>query len=298
MILVEHPNKKFMAEFDRYEPAIQDHTAMSVLKTCKRKYFLRIVLGRVFPKSQYQTVFDFGSAYHKFRELLETKGYQEAIGYILNVKLTPAEPNSKFAYLDNIRLLKSCQAAYDHWKKEKELNRIKVIAVEQPFNVQLPDGTFIGGRADQIVEWNGKLWGRDFKTTSKELSWFQRGLDPNDQATRYIYGESKLHGQQIEGIIFEAIYNTKTVGPKIYSALITKNKWQLDQWEREQVFNNRVLKTIREEDIWPMDDGYQCQFCDYAFVCRKSSEAAMVHELKSNYKLSPWDHSKVEQEDI
>jgi hypothetical protein len=217
--------------------------------------------------------------------------------YIMSVTLTKPAPGSKFEYLNEMRLLKTCQAAYEHWQNEKKQKRIEVVAVEQPFNVELAPGLFISGRADQIVKWNGKLWGRDWKTTSKDQNAFSRGIDPNDQAVRYIVGESLLHGQQIQGIIFEAVYNTKTIGPKIFSVLSSRVKYQLDQWTKEQIFLNDNLKRSRELDIWPMEE-HNCSWCPYADVCRKTSEQAMEGTLKQNYLLKPWDHNSVEQKEI
>ena len=48
------------------------------------------------------------------------------------------------------------------------------------------------GRADQIVKWSGKVWGRDFKTSSKDGAFYQRQLDPNEQFTGYTYAEGKF----------------------------------------------------------------------------------------------------------
>lgn len=299
MKLVEYDpaNIKFMPNLPRYEPLFQDHSATIVYKNCARRYFYRIVLGRVPRAEPYQVIFDFGSAYHKFREILELESYGKAMEYIMSVTLTKPAPGSKFEYLNEMRLLKTCQAAYEHWQNEKKQKRIEVVAVEQPFNVELAPGLFISGRADQIVKWNGKLWGRDWKTTSKDQNAFSRGIDPNDQAVRYIVGESLLHGQQIQGIIFEAVYNTKTIGPKIFSVLSSRVKYQLDQWTKEQIFLNDNLKRSRELDIWPMEE-HNCSWCPYADVCRKTSEQAMEGTLKQNYLLKPWDHNSVEQKEI
>lgn len=288
------PKQSFMPSLERCEPLIMDSTASKALKKCARYYFLRIVLGRVPLKHKNQIVFDFGTYYHKFRELLELHDYNTALAEM--IKYDPDIDNAgKFSYLTRLRLIESCKAAYEHVQAERNLGRIKVIAVEQPFNIEMPDGSFIGGRADQIVSWNGRLYGRDFKTTSKQQMFFERELDPNDQAMRYIYGESKLHGQPVQGIIFEAILNTATTGPKIFSVISSRNKMQIDKWVEEQLMLNKVLDMYRESDIWPMCETYQCSFCDMAKVCRQPNEASMVQILKSDYKYEPWNHQKVNQ---
>lgn len=286
---------KFLPNLPRHEPFVMDSTAYKVLVECRRKYFYKIVLGRIPFANKFQNILDFGTHYHKFRELLETHGYSEAMNYILGAKITPVEPGSKFAFLDSLRLVKTCQAAYEHWKVEKSQNKIEVIAVEQPFNVEVAPDHFIGGRADQIVRWMGRLWGRDFKTTTKDKATFTRQIDPNDQAMRYIVGESAIHGNEVQGIIFEAAYNAKTVGPVIYSLQSTRNKYQKDNWLKEVEINSRQLKMYREEDIWPMDTSGKCDWCEYHKVCKLGSPQSMEAVLKSDYKFQVWDHTKVEQ---
>jgi len=223
-----------------------------------------------------------------------------AIKAVLDAPLVAGE--GKYEFYTRQRLVETCKVAYEHWKIEKARKQISVIAVEQPFNVQMPDGRFISGRADQIINWSGAIWGRDFKTTSKIEQYFTATLDPNDQATRYIYMESALHfgadfmekRKFIKGIIFEVIQNTKTTVPKIYNAIITKNHYQLETWEQEQIFLHSQLKNNIEQDFWPMHEG-NCTFCDYSKVCKAPSSASQENILRNEYHLSPWDHEKVEQ---
>ncbi len=288
---------KFLPNMKRSEPFIMDSTAYKGWVECRRKYFYRFVLGKVPIGNKYQVILDFGSAYHKFRELLETSGYAVAMKYALSVVLPEQDPKSKFAFYNGQRLIKTCQKAFEHVQEEKKEGKFEVLAVEQPFNVEVAPGLFTGGRADQIVRWMGKIWGRDFKTTTKDKATFQKQLDPNDQAMRYIVGESKVTGQEVAGIIFEAVYNSKTEGPTIYSVLSTRNQWQKEIWLAEQEVVARDLKNARELDIWPMDTAGKCDWCPYHPVCRASSAGSMEGILKQNYKYEPWDHTKIDQND-
>lgn len=308
MQIIEHKTKKFMAKFDRYEPLIRDHTATSVYDICERKYFYRMVLGRVSRSETYKVVTDFGSMYHKYRQTLEQEykkhgemesAHKVAILHAIEHK-ADCDPNFKFAYLDTTRAITTCKAAFKIWCDEKRMGRIEVLEIEQPFNVIIEDEERnfpIGGRKDQIVKWNGKLWIRDFKTTSKDERFYDRQLDPGEQATRYIYGGGKLHGSRIEGIIFDVVFNTKTAGPKFFVKLISKTTYQLETWEREQKFLEKQLEQCRITDIWPMRT-HNCSFCDFADVCRSPNEESMMAKLSQNYALKPWDSTKVEQEEI
>lgn len=251
-----------------------------------------MVLGRDTFQNKNQIILDWGSAYHKFREILELKGYNEAMIFAMNVKLPEIDPNTKWGFLNQKRFLETCMKAADHAKAEKERGKIEVIAVEQPFNVQLDAqeaDLFIGGRFDQLVRFMGKIWDRDFKTTTKDKATFTQQRDPDDQAIRYIVGGSIMSGQALEGVMFEAVYNAKTVRPEIYTVNTSRNQYQKDQWIEHQVMNHRQLKVLRECDTWPMDMSGKCDWCPYHLVCKAGSQGSMESILRANYKLNPWD---------
>lgn len=291
------PIKKFAPHLPRYEPKIADHSSIICAKRCKREYFLRIVLG--YESKKKPAFFTFGSAYHKFREVLETskadttelKGAEalEAAVKLWNKEQGQNPPvDDKFSYLNLGRLIDSCKVAYKHWLLEKEKGRIEVLAVEQDFVIQMPDGSYTRGKADQIVKWNGKPWGRDFKTSSKNQQFYARSLEPNDQFSRYTYSEAKLTGTIVQGQIIEVLYNTKTQGPKIIEYLASRTQKQLEVWAQEQVFYNKILKLMRDEDCYPMEE-VNCQYCKFHSVCKQPTEQAMLAKLQSEFVVKPWD---------
>lgn len=302
MDLIKHPNPRFMAELPRSEPAVMDSTAAKALKTCPRLYFYQIVLGYRAPGTPYY--FAFGGSYHKFREVLHlSKGdlvaSLSAAGeyWSKSVKLVGEPPvGSKYEFLTGQRLLASCKEAYKHWQKEQEQGRIEVLQCEQVFTVTLKDGmTQIGGRADQIVRWGGRLWGRDFKTSSKMGAFYERTLEPNDQFTRYTLGESLLCGEQVQGQLVEVLYNTKKEGPKIVALTTTRTQAQLAQWEDEQIYNTSILRKYREDDVWPQHE-IQCPFCPFRLICKSPNEASAMAQLKQGFEHKPWDFSRVGEE--
>lgn len=301
--------QEFMKSFTRFEPTVLDHSAMIVAERCFREYFYRVVLGRV-PRESFQ-YFGFGTCYHKFRELLEleymknpTKDeakLQEMFNIALNgtlelwtkKKITDPVVGSRWDFLTRARLIESCIKAYKHWVNEKQKGNIIVIAVEQNFIVPMADGEYTGGKADQIVMWNGKPWGRDFKTTSKEKHYYERNTDPNDQMSRYTFGLEKLSGQPVNGVIMEVLYNAKSTkssqkGPEIWTFLASRSTDQIKQWEKDQVTMNKVLELLREEDSWPMSET-NCSFCKYHSVCTKATERAQMAKLEAEFNIEPWN---------
>jgi hypothetical protein len=318
MELDEHPieKRRFMRKYDRFEPKIKDSYAIATLKKCPRLYFLHIVLGRV-PKED-APYFAWGSAYHKFREVLEKAygfGHERPIVFdesraaesyataaqagLLYWKRNGKDqpPDSKYAFMTTERLLKSFIHAYRHWTREKLQGKIEVLAVEFPFNVQLADGSSTSGRGDQLIRWNGKPWGRDFKTTSQDLDFYSRSLEPNDQFTRYTLAEGKMTGEEIQGQFIEVLYNGKPSkkdphGPEIKEFTTSRTGWQLAEFEKGQTIVNKTLDLYREYDNYPMYEP-ACRFCPFHSVCSKVSETAMMAHLEQHYITRPWDNTKI-----
>jgi hypothetical protein len=316
MEIEDVPTRRFMAKYQRFEPKLRDATAVSTYKTCARKYFFQLVLGRV-PREE-EVYFAWGSAYHVFRYVLEKEyGYgpdkpakfdeaksieaflvaqKEGVAYWKAKSVAPA-PGSKWEFMTTERLIKSFVVAFKHWKREKLQCRIEVIAIEQAFNIQMPDGSHRAGRADQMVRWNRKLWGRDFKTTTKDTKFFSRMLEPSEQFTGYTYSEAKLAGEPVEGQFVEVLYNAKDTknkkhGPEILELTTARTPWQLEEFENDQMMVNQMIKLNRDADRWPMFEP-ACPFCPYHSVCIKPTEQAMMAQLEMHFRVRPWDCTKV-----
>lgn len=295
------PNKKVMPSAPRMEPLILDHTAIALYKDCPRKYFFQIVLG--FRERDTPVYFTFGSAYHLFREVLETSkdfktGLGAALDYWDKVQGDDPHPEAKFSFMTRLRLMQSCTVAFRHWQHEKEVGKIEVLAVEQPFNVELVPGSgeFTSGRFDQIIRFNGRVWGRDFKTTSKDTKFYDRSLTPNDQFTRYTFAESLLKGERVRGQFIEVLYNAKETksksgGPEISTFLAERTDFEIDDWLNDEMFTRRTIKQSREEDRWPKNEK-GCTFCQFHSVCKIGSENGQLSKLRAEYVQREWDNTK------
>lgn len=311
---IEEHNPRFMKAFKRFEPKVKDSTVYQLLKKCPRLYFYQAVLGRV--PNQNNVVLDWGSTYHIFREHLE-KAYgigvhttynqpagHEAFAIAAEKALkywklngVDQQPDSKYAHMTTGRLVQSLKKAFEHWQAEKRDGRKVVVASEQIFNVKLDSGVRIGGRADQMLRWNGSLWGRDFKTTTKDSDFYVRLLEPNHQFTHYTLADSKLSGEFVQGQIIELLYNAKPTksdpkGPLVIELPTSRTPQQLEQFEKELTVIDKTLQIYRETDVWPMHEA-SCPFCPFHSVCKKPTEAAQMAQLEQDYTLRPWDFSKI-----
>ena len=303
------PTRKFMPRFDRVEPKILDATAMNEYKDCPRRYFFKIVLG--FTPKETAVYFTFGTAYHKFREELElNKG--DFKGALLRALAywdkeqgdDPPVGSGKWEFMTRLRLMQSCKFGFDQYTKEKEQGFIEVLSVEQPFNVELVPGSgeYTSGRFDQIIRRNGKVWGRDFKTTSKQLMYYERGLTPNDQFTRYTFAESLLTGERVQGQLIEVLFNAKGTkagtnsGPEIRTYIVSRTDFELADWLQNELFMRKTLQSSREADVWPMNEK-GCTFCQFHSVCKMGNEGAQANKLMSEFVVREWDNTKVGVDD-
>lgn len=296
--------KRFLPQFERYEPIVKDHSAVILAKECLRKYFYRMVLG--FEEKEHYPFFAFGSAYHKFREILEiTKDIKQATmdGFAVWKKDFPNDPpvGTKWDFLTLGRLALSFKEAYGVWQKDQQQGVIRVIATEQSFDLLLPSGRRVGGRADQVIRWNGKVWGLDFKTTSKQLSFYDRSLDPNNQFSLYTWAEEKLSGERVYGQLVEVLFNTSAtksktsqadIGPKIQRFMASRSPEQMVHWLEDFEHWLDIIDQCRERDNWPMSEA-NCGFCKYHSVCKQPTDSAIANKLQSEFEIKPWDHRNV-----
>jgi len=316
----EDHNPRFMKQFPRHELKHKDHSGIIIAKQCLRKYFYREILNLI--TNEHNVIFlPWGTAYHIYREKLsELYGYGENEPKVYDEEKAKdahkqaareataywhkhgedQKVGTKYDWYTTERFYSSLVKAFEHWVSERKLGRVKVITIEQYFNVQIKDGRYVQGRTDEVVEIKDELWGRDFKTTGKPQEWFKNQLNPNNQVRTYTFGTSRLSNRNVRGILIQALFNGKSTkqgpkGPDIYEEIIEVTDYELEQWEEEQVQWNNILELCREKDVWPQTET-QCAWCEYNIVCRKGSEASMVYTLENKFQKKLRDPSRMDDE--
>lgn len=315
---------KYFKKCERVEPLILDSSAYLDFKICPRLFFYKIVLGYR-PKNS-SLHLDWGTAYHKFREVLDLE-YKEArkglqgsnnefcvsapfapaykAAMQIWLKLQPKDPNPEeyFGFMTRSRLHETLMYAYKHWVREKQLARTEVLATEQLFNIIVKGEVRRSGKCDQLILRDGEFWVRDFKTTTKDVEQFQRTLEPNDQFTGYTIAGGELSGEKVKGVVVEVLFNKKKhktdrgkseVGPLIYEFTTQRTEEQLAQWKVEQVIVEQQIDICRQNDVWPQYDNSltNCKFCAYHRPCSMSNEDAAEYNLRNFYTFNPHDHTK------
>jgi hypothetical protein len=317
----EEHDPRFMKQFPRHELYAKDHSGIIVAKVCLRKYFYREVINLV-PTENSVIFLPWGTAYHIYRERLsELYGYGESEPKTYDEEKAKEahkqaareatkywhehgedqKPGTKWDWFTTERFYASCAKAFEHWVNEKKLGKVKVLSIEQYFNIQIKDGRFVQGRTDEVVEVREELWGRDFKSTSKPQEWFKNQLSPNNQVRTYSFGTARLSNRPVRGMLIQALYNGKSTkkgpkGPDVYEEIIEVTDYEIEMWEEEQVQWNNILELCREKDVWPQNE-MQCAWCEYNIVCRKGTEAAMVFKLENAFQQRLRDPSRMGAEE-
>jgi len=307
MDIIKPDNIKRFAGLDRYEMRYLDSSSLGEFKRCPKAYFFRYVLG--YTDKEEKIYFAFGRAYHKFREQIEVMWQEDPsvdFGSIIGSGMIAAmnvwgntndpPPKSRFFWLTRNRLTEAMIEGGKVWVNEKKAGRVKVLQTEQPFSVVLPNGVVRTGRFDNVVEHNGKeVWGRDYKTTTKEMQQWEKGLDPNDQFIGYTVAQRLLTGRKVKGQIIEVVLNHRPTkdGPKpikIETRMVQYVDGQIDRWMEEQLYWKKLVDMCREEDLYPQNEK-SCHYCQFHSVCKLMSENQQVLQLKSNFKIEVWDNT-------
>jgi hypothetical protein len=325
---------KNFRDMERSENVILDNSSIAAWKKCPRLYFFQYIL-HMRPKVE-PLYFPFGTAYHKFRELIELrwneKGkskapsvmdecYAEASSEAFKsfAKATQDrdfQADRKWGFLNPARLVESFAVGFQHWQKEKNVGNIEVIMVEQVANINLnpnddEDPIFFSFRADQLIKVNGtRVWGRDFKTTKDDLDYYDRSLTPNSQFSGYTFAESLLTGEAVAGQYVEVLYNKsvppatkvppheryKKFGPIIQTFPASRTRMELNEWRENQLFFLDQIKVAREKDHYPMNEQYHCRMCQFHSCCSLGTNGARQAHLEAFFIRRVWDNANPSDE--
>lgn len=287
--------------FTRHEPEHLDSSARTTLKRCPREFFFRYVLGydqRVEP-----IYFVFGRSIHAMFDHFElaakrgdvspsATGMQEALRVWGNTK----DGEARYEYCSRSRLIETCTLIASILEDEKRNSRIKILATEQAFNVRLPNGRFVTGRIDRILQDGFRIWGGDIKSTSYEIAYYASSLKPSDQFVGYTYAESVLIGnppdKYIDGQYVTIVYNANHTkkekkGPEVKTVIVPFTSSEIEEWIDSVDYWESAREAMRKNDLYPMNET-ACWNCKFKSVCKLQSERSQTIELQTNFTQRLW----------
>lgn len=305
------PKTDFAVTLPIFEPEVFDNSMMETHSRCPRKYFYRYGLRRA-PRGENFPI-QFGLAYHDYRERIQPH-FIEGVGVPLEVhealrnEIVGAYEDPPLGhrkdYLTASRLEQTLDLAFA--RINHEVNQgLKVIQSEQSFQLEL-DGVeeLFGGRMDQVIFWNGAVWMRDFKTTSRMGSSYSKKFNPSNQMTGYVWAAGKLGGKLPKGVLIEVVYNTKRSGPEFHQFLTERTPGQIEQWmetaksEIAEIRRNHQRTEKMGYLAWPQRTGACEDFggCFYKDACKGDSAFGIEFFLKNQTDYSEWDFNDPNKE--
>lgn len=245
----------------------------------------------------------------------------------------------KKSYLDIGRFTETCSEAYDGWKQEKRLDYYKVLGTETPFTLPLPrvlchtcfewsdyqrdpetqlwlpghthntcphcnakdlHHEYFAGKMDQIIDWNGNLWVRDWKTSGwKPSGGWDKKFNPDHQFSGYTWAAKQLSGRRVQGVIIDIVYNIKTKGPEFHPTMASRSQDDIDNWLEWIEFEYALYRRSEKTGIWPMRTTSCDNWggCYYRQACNEASWFSIEQWLQERTKYSVWDPMHPERQE-
>ena len=252
------------------------HVSVSQINSyllCPEKYRHSYVVGT--PPTHRPSALGFGSAIH--HALATFYGFIKAHGK----KPSPGRVQAAFSDRWEVELRDSLPI---HYKSGEDAGKVKdlgvamlkmfceegfvpekVVAVEQPFSVALPDpetGVILEealvGAIDLLCKHKGQVVIVDQKTSARKYG--RDKLDYDHQLTAYQFAAREL-GIRNPGLAFQVLLKTRT--PQVEFTTVTRSKEQ----ELEMLSTyTQVLRAIAQGIFWK-NRGWMCGDCQFKYRC-------------------------------
>ena len=304
-------NSSFSSKLPTLQVAL-DSTSLGALKKCPRFYELSIVRGWSGRKRSVDL--EFGIWLHSARELyyrLRAGGaeHEAALLAALNYAMTETwdkeldRPWQGDQYKNRFTLARTLVWYLDQWGNGNDPLETIILAdgkpaVEVSFRFPLGfsststhDEYTLCGHLDRLVQYNGRSWISDLKSTKHTLDahYFSQ-FTPDNQMTCYALGGQVTLGEAPSGIIIDAVQIG--VGfSRFTRGMVMRTSAQIDEWMR----GLRVLLAQAEgyarDNFWPMNEK-ACFGCAFRGIC---SHSPQVRErwLEADFVKRVWDPLQV-----
>lgn len=149
-----------------------------------------------------------------------------------------------------------------------------------------------GGIFDTLVEFGGRIFILEHKSTSVLGPTYFHQFKPNNQVTGYVWGASKLSGRPVGGAIINAIGIYKSSSTKFERSITTRSPADIEEWLRNVKAVCEEIQQHRRTGFWPM----RTSACTLYGICEFHSVHTLSHptereaRLQTDYVKHRWDH--------
>jgi len=308
-------------------PALQlywDSTSLGALKKCPRYYELSMVQG--WSTRQRSVDLDFGIHLHAARERYyhaRAKGesHEQSVDAALQHALTATwdqtlnRPWQGNQYKNRFTLAQAIVDYCDKWEHDPLVTIIrhnKAPAVEVSFRFPLGfrptthdekdsgeenEEFWLCGHLDRVVEFQGRTWISDLKSTRSELNErYVKQFKVNNQFSVYVLaGKIVLGTKAVAGIIVDACQVLATQPPRFKRVLIERTEAQLAEFVQGLHVLLAQAEDYARRSFWPQNEracfehGRACEFLE---ICSRSP-SVREQWLKADFTKRIWDPTQV-----
>lgn len=304
--------------FSEVVPNLQiawDHTSLSYLKTCARKYKLAIVDGwqpkltaapLAFGLLMHNVLEVYDKLCHEFPDGDRDGIMRSVVKYAMNVTCLRDEAGKVIAFFQTSDSKRSrynfvravvwyIDKFHGEGMKTATLPNGKP-AIELSFRVELPftspDGTpfLYCGHIDKVGTIGGNLYVVERKHTTTTLgSYYFDRFSPNNQISGYTFGASVVLDRPVHGTIVDAMQIAEGFS-RFLRAPIARSPEVLSEWLQGLGEWTKVAQLYAERNVWPMNEE-SCHLyggCQFRDIC-KMPAGARERFLETNFQKKLWD---------
>ncbi len=164
-------------------------------------------------------------------------------------------------------------------------------AVEHSFQIDVDDGIVLSGHIDRLVEYGGKTYVQDQKTTGSTISArFFDGFNPDTQMSLYTFAGKALFGVPVAGVMIDGAQIA--VGFTRFERGFTyRDKGSLNEWYDEAMWTIELAQRATREAFFPKNAASCGNYggCEFRHVCSRSP-SVRENFLKADFEQRPrWD---------
>ncbi len=154
-----------------------------------------------------------------------------------------------------------------------------IISAETKYEIPFLDTeTIFSGVKDALIEKEGSLWVKEYKTSSRSPEIFFKKYDLDRQAMGYIWAATYLYGKHVMGVCVEACFKpTSKKKAYIERRYFTYSEHKMNEWVRSIVRIIESVKRIKEEGEYMT---YECQeqygYCEFWDFCINDDNYAVL----------------------
>ena len=268
-------------------------SSLGPAKQCPRKYYYSIVLGLTSGRTSVHLTF--GTLVHTGiagYETLRAQGIahevalRETLKWAAKATWNPRlrRPwDSGHEAKNRASLLRTLVWYCDKWGEETSTKTLRLAdgspAVELQFEFDsgytsrlCGEPVRFVGKLDRLVEFNGKSYVLDSKTTGYALdSHFVASFTPDNQFSLYSVAGRIALGRPIEGLILDAIL-VGTGYTKFLRDIVPRDDQTLEEWLRTSHYWLARIEDWAEQGEWPMNDTACGMYggCEFRGICSAS----------------------------